>query len=74
MPQKLVDKWGTINKQYPYEIIHKKELHDMQMTLQTLHSSYTYLKIPKNYAHMWVEGIYQLPLFFGDQPIYHLWR
>ena len=66
MPQKLVDMWGTTTKEYPYEVMHKEEQPDMQTTLQTLHSSYTYLKIPKDHAHMWVQGIYQLLLFSWD--------
>ena len=49
---------GTTTKDYPYKVMHKKEQFDMEMTLQSLHNSYTYLKIPKNHAHMWVQGIY----------------
>ena len=44
----------------------------MQTALQILHSSYTYLKIPKDYTHMWVQGIYQLTLFSWGQLRHHL--
>ena len=72
MPQKLINMQEPTTKEYLYEEMHKEEQLNMQMTKQILHSSYTYLKIPKNYAHMWVQGIYQLLLFFQDQPIHHL--
>ena len=66
MPQKLVDMWETTTKEYPYEVMRKKEQPDMQMTLQIWQSSYTYLKIPKDHVHMWVQGIYQLLWFSQD--------
>ena len=74
MPQKLINMQETITKEYLYEVMHKEELLNMQTTLQTLHNSYTYLKIPKDHIHMWVQGIYQLLLFSWDQPRHHLWR
>ena len=66
MPQKLVDMLGTTTKEYPYELTYKEERADVKTTLGTLRSSYTYLKIPKDHAHMWVQGIYQLLLFYRD--------
>ena len=74
MPQKLVDMWGTTTKEYPYKVMRKEEQPDVQTTLQTLRSSYTYSKVPKDHVHIWVQGIYQLPLFSQDQLIHHLWR
>ena len=65
---------GTITKEYLYEVMGKEELPNMRTTLQTWHNSYTYLKIPKDHAYMWVQGIYQLLPFSWDQPRYHLWR
>ena len=52
VPQKLVDMWETTTKEYPYEVSCKEEQPNVQTTLQTLHSSYTYLKIPKDHVHM----------------------
>ena len=46
----------------------------MQMTLQTLHNSCTYLRILKDHVNIWVWGIYQLPLFSQGQPRYHFWK
>ena len=46
----------------------------MQTTLQTLHNSCTYLRILKDHVHIWVWGIYQLPLFSQGQPRHHLWK
>ena len=66
MPQKLVDTQGTTNKVYPYEVMHKEEQTDVQMALGTLRNSFTYQKIPKDHAHMWVQGIYQSLLFSWD--------
>ena len=66
MPQNLVDTWGTTAKEYLYEVMRKEEQTDVETTLQTMCSSYTYLKIPKDHSHMWVQGIYQLPLFSQD--------
>ena len=74
MPQKLINNQGTISKKYLYEVTCKEEQLNVQMTLQILHSSYTYLRIPKDHAHMWVQGIYQLPLFSWGQLRYHLWK
>ena len=66
MPQKLVDMRETTTKEYLYEVTRKDQQPDMRTTLQTLCSSYTYLKILKDHQHMWVQGIYQLLLFSRD--------
>ena len=46
----------------------------MQTTLQTLHNICTYLRILKYHVHIWVQGIYQLLLFFWGQTRHHLWK
>ena len=74
MHQKLVDMWGTTTKGYLYEVTRKEKQPDVQTTLRILCSSCTYLRIPKDHAHLWVQGIFQLPLFSRDQLRYHLWR
>ena len=74
MPQKLINMQVTITKEYLYEEIRKEEQLNMQTALQTLHSSYKFLKIPKDCAHMWVQGIYQLLLFSWGQLRHHLWK
>ena len=74
MPQKLVDMKETTTKEYPYKVVRKEEQLDMQITLRTLHSSYTFLKIPKDHAHIWLQGIFQLPLFSWDELIHYIWR
>ena len=66
MPQKFIDTWGTTTKGYPYEVTYKEVQPDMQTTLQTLRSNYTYLKTPKDHAHMWVQDICQMLLFSQD--------
>ena len=35
MPQKLIDTQVTITKEYFYKVMHKEELLNVQMTLQT---------------------------------------
>ena len=53
--------------------MHKEEQPDMQTTLQTLCSSYTYLKIPKDHAYIWVQGYLSIAVLFSwDQPRYCL--
>ena len=52
MPQKLINTQETISKEYLCEVTHKEEQLDVQMTKQILHSSYIYLKIPKDHIHM----------------------
>ena len=64
--------WGTTYKEYHYEVMCKEEQPNMQTTLQTLHNSYTYLKIPKDHVQKWVQGICQLLLFSWDRPKYLL--
>ena len=52
MPHKLINTQGTTTKEYPYEVTHKEEQLGEQMALQTLCSSYTYLRIPKDHAYI----------------------
>ena len=72
MPQKLTDMQATITKEYLYEVTHKEKQLDVQMVLQIWHNNYTYLRIPKDHAGMWVQGICQLPLFSQDRRRHHL--
>ena len=52
MPHELIKMQETITNEFLSKVMHKKELFNMQMTLQILHNNYTYLKIPKDHAHM----------------------
>ena len=70
MPQKLINIQGTISKEFLNEITHKEEQLNEQTILQILHSSYTYLRILKDYVYIWVQGIYQLLLISQDQKRY----
>ena len=58
MPQKLIDMQVTITKEYFCELTHKEDQLYMEMTLKNWHNNCTYLRIPKHYVHIWVQGIY----------------